>query len=65
MANWMSSRRLKVRLAAVLTLAIVAAVVAWRSAPTRSGALGCTPGRQEERDASGKVVRIRHTECLR
>ncbi|WP_294254429.1 hypothetical protein [uncultured Sphingomonas sp.] len=63
MANWFSSRRTKVRLAAVLTLAIVAAVVAWRAPQTR--APGCVPGRQEERDQSGKVVRIRHTECLR
>ncbi len=57
------SRRLKVRLAVVLTLAIVAAVVAWRSAPVRGPV--CTAGRHEERDASGKVVRITHTECVR
>lgn len=57
------SRRLKVRLAAVLTLAIVAAVVAWRSAPVRDSA--CTAQRHEERDARGKVVRITHTECVR
>lgn len=63
MANWFSSRRTKVRLAAVLTLAIVAAVVAWRTPQTRDP--GCVPGRQEERDAGGKLVRIRHTECLR
>jgi hypothetical protein len=64
MANWFSSRRLKVRLAAVLTLAIVAAVVAWRNPPSR-GDSACVPGRHEERDANGKLVRIRHTECLR
>ncbi|WP_157084500.1 hypothetical protein [Sphingomonas pituitosa] len=63
MTSSKASRRLKVRLAVVLTLAIIAAVVAWRSAPVRDGA--CTPGRHEERDASGKLVRITHTECLR
>ncbi|WP_164521884.1 hypothetical protein [Sphingomonas trueperi] len=47
----------------MLTLAIVAAVVAWRAPPTKDPA--CVPGRQEERDSSGKLVRIRHTECLR
>ncbi|WP_333571914.1 hypothetical protein [Sphingomonas sp.] len=47
----------------MLTLAIIAAVVAWRSAPVRDPA--CTSGRHEERDASGKLVRITHTECLR
>ncbi|WP_440846938.1 hypothetical protein [Sphingomonas sp. 22176] len=47
----------------MLTLAIVAAVVAWRAPQKRDP--GCVPGRQEERDQSGKVVRIRHTECLR
>ncbi|WP_294329598.1 hypothetical protein [uncultured Sphingomonas sp.] len=59
-----SSRRLKVRLAVVLTLAIIAAVVAWRSAsvPTKPA---CTAGRHEERDSNGKIVRITHTECLR
>lgn len=58
-----TSRRLKVRLAVVLTLAIIAAVVAWRSSPEHDTA--CTPGRHEERDASGKLVRITHTDCLR
>ncbi|UYY78168.1 hypothetical protein [Sphingomonas sp. R1] len=55
---------MKVRLAVVLTLAIIAAVVAWRSAsmPQKPA---CTAGRHEERDAGGKVVRITHTECLR
>ncbi|WP_168845634.1 hypothetical protein [Sphingomonas sp. S2M10] len=47
----------------MLTLAIIAAVVAWRSAPLSETA--CTAGRHEERDAGGKLVRITHTECLR
>lgn len=58
------SRRLKVRLAAVLTLAIVAAVVAWRSG-TVPQQPACTPGRHEERDSAGKVVRIVRTDCIR
>jgi len=58
------SRRLKVRLAVILTLAIVAAVVAWRSASVPQRPV-CTAGRHEERDASGKLVRITHTECVR
>jgi hypothetical protein len=64
MAKWLSSRRLKVRLAAVLTLAIVAAVVAWRSPPAQHQS-ACVPGRHEVRDTSGKLLRIEHTECLR
>lgn len=59
-----SSRRLKVRLAVVLALAIIAAVVAWRSASVPQKP-ACTTERHEERDSSGKVVRITHTECLR
>ncbi|MHA6719279.1 hypothetical protein ACX40Y_07475 [Sphingomonas sp. RS6] len=58
------SRRLKVRLAAVITLAIVAAVVAWRSHPSGAN-MACTPGREEQRDSTGKLVRIVRTECLR
>lgn len=58
------SRRLKVRLAVVLTFAIIAAVVAWRSATVPRKPV-CTAGRHEERDAGGKLVRITHTECLR
>jgi hypothetical protein len=64
MATPKLSRRLKVRLAAVITLAVVAAVVAWRTgpgAPTET----CTPGRQEQRDANGKLVQIIRTECVR
>jgi hypothetical protein len=70
MATPKLSRRLKVRLAAVITLAVVAAVVAWRTgpgAPIGAGAPteSCTPGREEQRDANGKLVQIIRTECVR
>jgi hypothetical protein len=54
-------RNRRVRLAIVLALAIVAAFVAWRTQglPRRP----CTPGRNAEVDASGKVVRVVRTIC--
>lgn len=53
----------KLRLALVLTLAVVVAVVAWRTGQKRVGP--CEPGRIEERDASGALVAIRRRECPR
>lgn len=57
------SRRLKIRLALVLALAIVAAVAAWRMDGADQQPR-CTNDRREERDSSGKVVRIVRTACL-
>lgn len=52
----------KVRLALVLALAVFAAFFAWRTSQ-RDSRPQCTPGRFEEKDASGKVVKITRTEC--
>jgi hypothetical protein len=56
------SRNRKLRLAVVLALAVFAAFFAWRS-QDRSAQPQCSPGRIEEKDASGKVVKITRTEC--
>lgn len=57
--NW---RNRKLRLALVLALAIFSAWTAWRTsrAPERQP---CVPGRHEEKDDSGKVVKITRIEC--
>ena len=59
--NW---RNRRVRLALVLTLAIIAGFFAWRTAGQGPKRPPCTPGRHEEKDASGKVVRITNTQCF-
>ena len=43
-----------------MALAVFAAFYAWRTAQVRP----CEPGRVEEKDASGKLVKISRTECL-
>lgn len=57
--NW---RNRKLRLALVLALAIFSLVVAWRTSQAPSPK-PCEPGRQEEKDASGKVVAIKRVTC--
>jgi hypothetical protein len=52
----------KLRLAVVLTIAVVVAVVAWRMGDGRRAG-PCESGRWEEKDASGKVVKISRKEC--
>lgn len=56
--NW---RDRKVRFAIVLAIAVMAAFVAWRTSQPEPGA--CTPGREEVKDAGGKVVEIKRTAC--
>ncbi|HEX8302411.1 hypothetical protein [Sphingomonas sp.] len=57
--NW---RNRKTRIAIVLAFAVLAAFVAWRtSTPVEAG--NCQAGREEVKDASGKVVEIRRHEC--
>ena len=51
----------KVRLALVVAFAAVVLFVAWRTHKPKE--VPCETGRQEERDASGKVTRITRTEC--
>ena len=57
-------RNRRLRLALVLALAVFAAFTTWRMGQSNGGKPPCTPGRQEEKDSSGKVVRITHTTCL-
>lgn len=52
----------KTRVAVVLAIAVMLAVVAYRTSQ-RSPVPPCEPGRIEEKDASGKVVKISRTEC--
>lgn len=56
------SRRLKIRLAIVLAIAIVVGLVGWWG---DRGQDLCVNNREEQRDSSGKVVRIVRTECVR
>ena len=57
-------RNRKLRLAIVLAIAVFAAFYAWRTSD-KSGRPTCTPGRVEEKDASGKVVKITRTDCVK
>jgi hypothetical protein len=59
----MDWRSRKVRIAIVLALAVFAAFTAWRMGDG-AGKKPCVPGRQEEKDASGKVIRITHITCF-
>ena len=56
--NW---RNRKLRLALVMALAIFSIFVAWRT--SQPAQKPCEPGRQEEKDASGKVVAITRKHC--
>jgi len=58
----MSWRNRKLRLALVLALAIITAWTAWRTSQTPEHK-PCVPGRFEEKDTSGKVVKITRTAC--
>ena len=55
------SRNRKVRIAIVLTIAIVAAFISWRTNTPK----GCEEGRKEIRDEAGKVTRIERTYCAK
>ena len=56
--NW---RNRKLRLGLVLAIAVFAAVYAWRtSTPVHKD---CVPGREEVKDASGKVVEVKRKTC--
>lgn len=57
-------RNRRLRLALVLALAVFVAFTAWRMNDTAGKKPPCTPGRHEEKDASGKVVKITHTTCF-
>jgi hypothetical protein len=53
----------KTRIAIVLAMAVVVAVVAYRASQRAEQGPPCEPGRIEEKDASGKVTKITRTEC--
>lgn len=55
----------KIRIAIILAIAVVVAFVSWRtSAPQQPAEKKCVPGRHEEKDASGKVIRVTRTTCF-
>ena len=58
-------RNRKLRLGIVLGLAVFAAFYAWRTNQIDSSKQQpCEPGRQEEKDASGKVVKVTRKTCF-
>jgi membrane protein implicated in regulation of membrane protease activity len=57
------NRNRKIRLALVLALAVVSAYFAWRTSQGQGKRPPCVPGRHEEKDASGTVVKITNTTC--
>lgn len=59
--NW---RDRKVRIAIVLAIAVFAAFMAWRTGNLGSKKPACVPGREEVKDASGKVVEIKRHTCF-
>lgn len=60
----MQGRSRRVRIAIVLALAVFAAFFAWRNSPYATRKPPCEPGRHEEKDSSGKVVKITNTTCV-
>jgi membrane protein implicated in regulation of membrane protease activity len=60
----MNLRNRKIRLAIVLAIAVVAAVVAWRTSQAEKSQPPCEPGRHEEKDTGGKVIKVTRTTCL-
>lgn len=56
-------RNRKLRLGIVLAIAVIAAFVAWRTNQTVPRK-PCEPGRHEEKDASGKVIKVTRTTCF-
>jgi len=59
--NWRSR---KVRVAIILAAAVFVAFVAWRMGDGAGKKPPCVPGRHEEKDASGKVVKITNRSCF-
>lgn len=57
-------RNRKLRIALVLAIAVFALFYAWRTSQTEAQKPVCEPGRHEEKDASGKVVKITNTTCF-
>lgn len=57
-------RNRKLRLGIVLAIAVIAAYVAWRTNQTPPPK-PCEPGRHEEKDASGKVIKVTRTTCFK
>ncbi|AQR73058.1 hypothetical protein [Sphingomonas sp. LM7] len=56
-------RNRKLRLGIVLAIAVIAAFVAWRTSQSEVRK-PCEPGRHEEKDAGGKVVKVTRTTCF-
>jgi hypothetical protein len=60
--NW---RNRKLRLALILGLAVFIAFTAWRMGQANPAKAPCEPGRQVEKDAAGKVVKITNRTCIK
>ena len=58
--NW---RNRKIRIAIVLAIAVVAAVVAWRTGQVTGSGAACVEDRKEEKDSSGKIIKITRKHC--
>ncbi|WP_109806589.1 hypothetical protein [Sphingosinithalassobacter portus] len=58
----MNLRARKWRLAIIIALAVLAGYVAWRTQTPKEQP--CVPGREEVKDASGKVVEIQTRTCF-
>ena len=60
--NW---RNRKIRIAIVLAIAVVAAVVAWRTGGViGKSAAPCVEERKEEKDSAGNVIKITRKQCF-
>jgi len=58
-------RNRKLRLGIVLAIAVFAAFYAWRTNQIdTSKRPPCEPGRHEEKDADGKVIKVTRTTCF-
>ncbi|NIJ18356.1 hypothetical protein FHS95_000025 [Sphingomonas naasensis] len=57
-------RNRKLRLGLVLAIAVFAAFYAWRTNQVETRQKPCEPGRHEEKDASGKIVKVTRTTCF-
>jgi hypothetical protein len=57
-------RNRKLRLGIVLGIAVFAAFFAWRTNQVETKKPVCEPGRHEEKDASGKVIKVTRTTCF-
>lgn len=57
-------RNRKLRLGIVLAIAVIATYVAWRTSQPEAQRPPCEPGRQEQKDASGKVTKVTRTTCF-